>query len=185
MGKVASFICGLAAVILGFVGSAVAAESDNFRDYVSELRFGILDHDPGLFGGDKESGIDINFEALFHSPEAFKYILSPRPHLGVSINTVGDTSKAYFGLSWGLDIGPVFIEGTFGGAAHNGETDINPDRDKKELGCTLNFRESASIGYRFLEHHSLSIMVDHISNAGLCSENEGMETFGLRYGYTF
>ena len=62
---------------------------------------------------------------------------------------------------------------------------LDPDRDSKELGCPLNFRESASIGYRFMEHHSLSIMVDHMSNASLCSENEGMETFGLRYGYTF
>ncbi len=185
MGKAISFICGLAAVTLGLAGSAAAADSDDFTDYVSELRFGILDHDPDMFGGDKESGVDINFEALFHSPEVFKYILSPRPHLGASINTVGDTSKAYFGLTWGLDIGQVFLEGSLGGTVHNGETDIDPDRESKELGCTFNFRESASIGYRFLEHHSLSIMVDHISNASLCSENEGMETLGLRYGYKF
>jgi lipid A 3-O-deacylase len=158
MGKVISFVCGLAAVTLGLATGAHAGASIDYTDYVSELRFGILDHDPGLFGGDKESGVDINFEALFHSPEVFKYILSPQPHLGASINTVGDTSKLYFGLTWG---------------------------NHKELGCTFNFREAASIGYRFTEQHSLSIMVDHISNASLCSENEGMETFGLRYGYKF
>ena len=26
---------------------------------------------------------------------------------------------------------------------------------------------------------------DHISNAKLCSTNEGLETFGIRYGYRF
>jgi lipid A 3-O-deacylase len=185
MGKVISFVCGLAAVTLGLATGAHAGASIDYTDYVSELRFGILDHDPGLFGGDKESGVDINFEALFHSPEVFKYILSPQPHLGASINTVGDTSKLYFGLTWGLDIGPVFVEGSLGGTVHDGETKRDPHNNHKELGCTFNFREAASIGYRFTEQHSLSIMVDHISNASLCSENEGMETFGLRYGYKF
>jgi lipid A 3-O-deacylase len=212
MSKVTSFICGLAAVTLWLAGSAVAADpnppgdskaakesprfapslaqagpsdSDDFTDYVSELRFGILDHDPSLFGDTKESGVDINLEALFHSPESFKYILSPRPHLGASINTVGDTSQFYFGLTWGLDIGPVFAEVSFGGSANNGEYDIDPNRESKELGCPLNFRSSGSIGYRFLEHHSLSVIVDHISNASLCSENEGLETLGIRYGYKF
>ena len=187
MGKVISFVCGLAAVTLGLVGNAAAAEAESvqFTDYVSELRFGIAENDPGLFGSTKEGGININAEALFHSPELFRYILSPRPHLGTHINTGGDTSQLYFGLTWGLDIGPIFIEGSFGGTLHDGETGIEPDRNRKELGCPFNFRESASIGYRFMEHHSLSILVDHISNASLCNQNEGLETLGVRYGYKF
>jgi hypothetical protein len=54
-----------------------------------------------------------------------------------------------------------------------------------ELGCRVLFRESLSVGVRFMKHHSLSVMVDHISNAGLCDHNDGLDTLGVRYGYRF
>ena len=152
---------------------------------VSELCGGILAHDRGLFGSEKESGVDVNFEVLFTSPGPLRYILSPRPHVGASINTQGDTSKVYAGLTWDFNLGPVFIEGSFGGTLHDGETGRQADRSRKELGCPFNFREAFSIGVRVWRHHSVSLMVDHISNASLCDENEGMETLGLRYGYKY
>ena len=67
---------------------------------------------------------------------------------------------------------------------HNGEDDV-ADLSTKELGCTLLFRFGVDAGYRFNRHHALMLHLDHISNANICEHNDGMETLGLRYGYTF
>ena len=47
------------------------------------------------------------------------------------------------------------------------------------------FRESASFGYILAERHGISVFLDHVSNANICDKNEGLENFGLRYGYRF
>ena len=59
------------------------------------------------------------------------------------------------------------------------------ERNKKELGCRLLFHEAAQLGYLVTEHHALSLRLDHISNASLCSENEGLDTVGVVYAYRF
>ncbi len=46
-------------------------------------------------------------------------------------------------------------------------------------------REAIEIGYRFLDRHALSIRLDHISNAGLTDNNEGMDTLGVVYSYRY
>jgi len=155
---------------------------------LSEVRLGILDHDFGLVSSATESGVDGNIEFLFTSPDFLSYILSPRPHLGASINSDGDTSQGYFGLTWTADIyDNFFVELSVGGAIHDGETDIqNEDAiEKNDLGCTLLFRESLSAGVIFFERHSISVMFDHISNAGFCGDNDGLDNLGVRYGYRF
>ena len=43
-------------------------------------------------------------------------------------------------------------------------------------------RQSIAAGFLILARHSLSLMYDHISNAGFCDENDGQDTLGLRYG---
>lgn len=53
------------------------------------------------------------------------------------------------------------------------------------MGCRALFRESVSLGVRFLERHSLSLMLAHISNAGPCDLNKGLDADGIRYGYRF
>ena len=63
-----------------------------------------------------EEGVDINAEVLFTSPEIFKYLLWARPHIGGSLNTEGDTSQVYAGLTWTADIYEhFFVEFSFGG----------------------------------------------------------------------
>src|ERR1700747_3036308 len=71
---------------------------------VDEFKFGVLAHDVGLFDKHVESGADINFEMLFTPPEFFRVIGSPRPHLGGSLNTAGNTNAGYFGLTWGITL---------------------------------------------------------------------------------
>lgn len=160
-------------------------QSESMGGTVSEIRLGILKHDVGPFSSSEESGIDANFEVLFHSPKFLKFIWAPRPHLGVTFNSDDDTNQAYFGLSWEFDVGRNLFYGlSFGGSFHNGET--KTDRiDKKELGCRLLFRESLEVGYRFGGRHAITAFLDHLSNANLCDKNEGLENVGLRYGYRF
>lgn len=152
-----------------------------------EIRGGVMAHDVGFFGGAKEEGVDINVEYLFGglTGSFFNAIWSPRPHIGLSVNTAGDTSQVYAGLSWQWTIhGPWFIGASFGLSLHNGKTETR-ELDRKELGSPVLFRESLELGVRILPQHSVSIMLDHISNARLFDHNEGMETVGLRYGYRF
>ena len=77
-----------------------------------------------------------------------------------------------------------FFDFSLGGAYHDGETETEAT-DKKSLGCRILFRESLDLGIKFADVHSLSVHLAHISNAKLCSTNEGLETFGVRYGYRF
>jgi len=152
---------------------------------LSEVRLGLLYHDVGIVSATTEEGADVNFEALFASPDFLEIIFSPRPHLGASINTAGDTSQLYGGLTWGLDLwGGLFVEFAFGGSVHDGELDANRN-DKNDLGCRVLFREALELGWRFGGHHSISVMADHISNAGFCVDNDGQDTAGIRYGYKF
>ncbi len=170
-----------------FLSSAVWANESVIpaNDFVSEVRLGWLDHDAGIFGTHKEGGTDINAEVLFNSPQFLSYLWCPRPHLGTEINTIGDTNKVYAGLTWSYEFTQsLFGEFSFGPALHDGNLDKS-DPERKDLGSPVLFRESLSVGWRFDGANSLSIMLDHISNAGLAKYNGGMEDIGLRYGYRF
>lgn len=158
---------------------------------ISEIRVGVLEHDFGPFSSNKESDSpDFNAEVLFVSPDVLDVIWSPRPHIGTDINSGDDTSQIYAGLSWEWFLwGDMFAGFSLGGAVHDGETTLGAQdpkqTTKKELGCRLLFRESVEVGWMVTENHSLSLMLDHISNAKLCDENEGLENLGIRYGYRF
>ena len=151
----------------------------------SELRGGLLAHDVGPFSRQKEDGVDVNVEILFGSPRFMELIWSPRPTVGATINTSGDTSQGYLGLTWEWDFWEqAYVSFFWGASAHNGEKTVNLT-DKKDLGCSVLFREGLDLGWRFTEQHSVMAHFSHISNAKLCDPNEGLETIGVRYGYRF
>jgi Lipid A 3-O-deacylase (PagL). len=154
---------------------------------LSEVRFGVTAHDP--FSPEKGS-VDINGEVLFskffRSDNAIIDLLIPRLHVGGSVNTAGKTSYAYAGFTWNYDITKeIFVEATFGGAFHNGETGDFVQKHRNSLGCSPLFRESAAIGYRLTDNWSIMATVDHMSNAGLCDQNRGLTNVGAKIGYTF
>jgi lipid A 3-O-deacylase len=159
---------------------------------VDEFKFGVLAHDVGLFDKHVESGADINFEMLFTPPEFFRVIGSPRPHLGGSLNTAGNTNDGYFGLTWGITLiqnlfgwgGSVFANGSLGGALQDGYTNSAPP-DRKKLGSTALFRESVELGYQLTPNLSVSGFVDHMSNANLAPHNAGITDAGARLGFKF
>ena len=164
---------------------------------VSEIRGGILSHDvifpdrhdlkaPNPFRNDRESGVDINGEVLFTSPELLSVLFSPRPHAGLMINTVGDTSSAYAGLTWDgkWDTG-IFLEGFFGMAVHTGKL-RNGNPERIEFGSRALFRLGGEVGWRWNDTHGVSLIWDHMSNGSiLSSKNQGIDNIGVRYGYNF
>jgi lipid A 3-O-deacylase len=150
-----------------------------------EVRVGIMKNDLGSGWSQKyEASPNVNFEYLLSSwtTGVGSYIFTPRPHVGMSINTRGGTSQLYAGLTWRINLKSFFIEPSFGGEIHNAKLK-HPKGRKKALGSRLLFRESIAVGYQFTEHHSLSVMVDHASNAGTHKPNCGITTVGIRYGY--
>lgn len=166
------------------------AEPSQPLSFVSEVRIGGSAHDPG--SPERGSG-NITGEILFAKPftpaDLFTSYFVPRLHLGASLNTGGKTSFGYAGLTWTVDITPrFFVEASFGGAVHNGNTETNPafiPTDRNALGCSPLFRESGSIGYRLSQNWSVMATVEHLSNAGLCGQNRGLTNVGARVGYTF
>lgn len=174
---------GILAIALSMGLTATAQADDSIVD---EVRIGLLNHEMSLLrDSSQEDGVDVNIEVLFDSPEWLEWIGAPRPHVGATIATHDSaTSFAYTGLVWDYNFwGPLFIEGAFGVAIHDGEVDKSTDRN--ELGCRLNFHESASLGYNVNESNRVMLTAEHISNASLCSENEGLTNIGVRYGYKF
>ncbi|MEN8236352.1 MAG: acyloxyacyl hydrolase [Pseudomonadota bacterium] len=166
---------------------APTAHSES-SDTIEEIRAGLLYHDIKTNLDQRyEKGANVNAELLFTIPDdsILDYIWSPRPHLGVSINTQGGTSQFYGGLTWHFAIySPIFLELSLGGELHNGRT-AEKSSKRQALGSQGLFRESVSLGVEFCQNHTLSVMLDHASNASLTSNNPGLTSLGLRYGYKF
>ena len=171
----------------------IAAREERFRTepLFNEIRLGFLRHDAAIFGSRKEEGFDISLELLFRSPGFLDVLGAPRPHIAGVLNTAGDTNQVYFGLAWQWE--DVVFENVFAGFSlgfsyHDGAlTRFDPDDidQGKEFGHRLLFREAVEIGYAITEHHRLSFMIDHISNANIANNNEGLDSVGIRYGYKF
>ena len=153
--------------------------------WFDEAKLGVDAHDITLGGQHQEPGADINGELLFTSPSLLSVIGAPRPHFGIAVNTAGATSYAYFGLTWTAAVFErAFISGALGGAVHDGE--INGEKpNRKQLGSRILFHEYVEAGYRVTPALSLSVFLDHMSNADLARHNAGMTNVGLRTGFKF
>ncbi|MBX3494153.1 MAG: acyloxyacyl hydrolase [Parvibaculum sp.] len=176
-----SLFAAVAATALICAGVPAAAEG-----FISEMRLGVMDHDSSMFHNSHEtSDPDINAEIRFASPEFLAWAFAPRPLIGGTINTGNGTSFGYAGLGWTFDLtDALFIDLTFGGAVHDGATN-GRTATSKDYGCRAQFHESGSIGYRFDKSNALMLTVEHMSNGGLCTRNEGLTNTGIRYAYTF
>lgn len=189
MRKIVSLAGGLVLASAGLVQAAdYGAPFSAPNSFINELRMGVLAHDVDR----REQGsVNVQAEVLFQplgglssDPSFWDVILSPRPHIGGSVNTAGDTSYGYAGLSWLYPIwGPVFIEASFGGAIHDGNLN-NTDPKREPLGTRALFRETASLGFDY-ENYRVMVTVEHLSNAGLGKWNHGLTHVGGRVGYKF
>lgn len=177
-----------APVLLSLEARADERGADEARtdEWLHEISAGVLHHDTdNLWSGfRRESGVDANVEVLFPSlGKAFGGGLHPA--VGVSVNSDGDTSKGYAGVRWRYEFESRFFAGIgLGAAVHDGERHL-VSNDRKALGSRVLFHIPVEAGFRFDEHYSVSIYFDHVSNANLADENEGMDTLGIRAGYRF
>jgi hypothetical protein len=75
-----------------------------------------------------------------------------------------------------------FLEGTVGGAV-NSEDHL----DDRDLGSNALFRTRGTVGVSFGDGHRHTLRGDyvHYSNWGLASKNDGYDTYGVSYGYSF
>lgn len=181
----------IAAVAAGVFLSAPALAQD-FG--VSEIRGGLYAHsvdEPGNFFGvfNTERLQDLNVELLFDTPGLTEWVTlgEVRPHIGATLNTAGLESMIYAGVSWTVPVfdTPVFVEATFGGAVHNGNINGTAVMPARDLGCSVLFRESASLGLQVSENASIMATIEHASNANLCNGNRGLTNMGIRFGYKF
>lgn len=153
----------------------------------SEVRLGVFAHDPLSV---EKGAANVNAELVF-APFGFDRAsawgwLTPRLHVGATLNTIGATSAAYVGFTWTKDLtANLFVEAALGGATHNGSTGSATDPGRIAMGCRFVFHEAASIGLRVSPAWSVMATVEHFSNAGLCERNRGLTNLGVRVGYAF
>jgi hypothetical protein len=174
-------------ILIGSTGAAWTGDAldagDPFK--IEEFRIGVLAHDAEDSNG--EEGADLNFEIVTSrvgwatGRRLLDHFFMPRLHLGASLNFEGETSQAYAGFTWQTQITDrVFFESSFGASVHDGE--IGDDAGTS-FGCTVNFRESASLGVDLSGEWRMMVTFDHMSNAGLCGQNDGLTNAGVRFGY--
>ena len=139
-----------------------------------------------------ESGYDVNGEVLFTSPwpqpesPIIDFLFRPRPMLGATVSTRGDTSQVYLGAAWSLPLFSVFfVEATFGGSLHDGPLTSAGPNYVAAYGCRVSFHKSGSLGVKLGENWRIMGTIEHMSNGPLCLPNPGLTNYGARIGYKF
>jgi len=177
---------------LGLATAARAADPDpklpaEHSPLIHELRLGIAAHDvDALWSGEhKEKGVDYSAEVVFGKRIAEFGSGVVRPNLGFDWHNRGDTSKAYGGLVWHwTNDRRLSFEVGLGAAVHTGERETR-DPHLKQLGSKLLFRIPIELGWQCAERQRVSLFFEHVSNAWLADENEGMDLLGVRWAYRF
>src|SRR3546814_3552649 len=128
-----------------------------------------MSHDVSVLGSNEEKGIDVNAEILFASPEFLSAIWSPRPHLGLDINTAGDTSQLYLGLTWRWQPFEFPLWGAFstGGWTPTGEP--GNSTSAKEHGSRALFPPALTIVSDLADQWGKPVYFTPISNATLAA----------------
>jgi len=169
----------------GFCGSAQGGE------VVSEFRLGFLEHDSDLFGTGREQGLDINLALLFGS-RVLPFSLPPglpgelQPFLGLTTQGKAETAdQVYAGLGWNFrPEGRYLVRLGMGIAGTDGEQDTD-DENRLSVGQPILFYGSFEAGLRVGQCSSFSLFYQHSSNGPLSGPNNGIDNFGVRYGYHF
>ena len=160
---------------------------------IYEIKQGVLAHDRGWFGTNREGfGPDYNFELMFNSPRFMNRFWSRKPILGLTQTSTGGSSLYYGGLTWDFKISEKwFFSGTTVIAYTNALTKLDkgavPTGDKKiQFGSKILHRGALELGWNFYGKDTISLMFSHVSHGSMLDEkNQGMDEFGIRYGYRF
>ena len=182
-------------LMIGLFNESKAFDDKTGKTFMGlyEVKQGILAHDRGWFGTNREGfGPDYNFELMFNSPRFMNRFWSPKPILGLTQTSTGGSSLYYGGLTWDFKISEKwFFSGTTGIAYTNGLTKLDkgavPTGDKKiQFGSKILHRGALELGWNFYGKDTISLMFSHVSHGSMLDEkNQGMDEFGIRYGYRF
>lgn len=127
----------------------------------------------------------LNIQYLFKNinEDAKSVFARPRPHIGCMLSVNGGTNQLYGGVTWHVPIRKFFLELSFGGEIHDSPLKSNPKNKKRALGTRLLFREGVAIGANVKEQLTISMLLDHASNASIVKQNSGLTGIGLQIGF--
>jgi lipid A 3-O-deacylase len=189
-------------MILAASAAAVACAGPALAGPLSEFRVDLMKHDVTVLNegsGGTESGFNIQFEAVFDSPELLSWAFNPRPYLNFSWNSDGDTNFGGGGLLWTT---PTFAERFYGELAvgvvtHDGVVDLPPNpgdpvrirlaNERVIFGSRQLFRSSLAAGMHLNDRWDAAVVFEHLSHGQIFAngKNEGLDNFGVRLAYKF
>ncbi len=178
------------ALPLGFDGAARA----EVPAAAPRLIVGVSAHDQGPDSDRHEDGVDLNLEGWWAAlPMRIPRLTGTlHPHLGLSLNTAGDTSFAYGGLTYLHRFDErFFVAVPLGLAVHDGPLETQDEqRCRRESDCGFGSRVLFSfgleLGVHLSEGYALSLFTHHVSHGGLLADdNEGIDNIGLRLHILF
>ena len=177
-----------AAALLALLSPAGAA-AQGIGGVLSEATGGVLAHDVAFLGDGDEAGVDVNAALVVRGVTVWNGVVDVRPHLGASVSTAGDTSQLHAGLTWRAQPAGwrAWAALATGGTIHDGETGElagRAGRRSAELGARVLFRVALALGCDMTDRLTVSAIRAHASNATLADQNAGLNTAGLRVGWT-
>ncbi|WP_342070989.1 acyloxyacyl hydrolase [Yoonia algicola] len=146
-------------------------QTDCFQQSDAPARFSVQ------FGDTLFQEEDIG-EELFVSYDLPKRYGSLQPTAGISVTSDNDVWVGA-GAKWSTERtvgGPIFIEASL-------MPGVYMQGDGPDLGFPVQWRGALGAGVKFGDVGSLSVFLDHRSNADLSEVNPGLETVGIRFSY--
>lgn len=180
---------------------ALAAAVPASAQLIEEARVGVAQHNICVLdcdNADKEDGPNVTGELVFASPDAFRYILQPRPMITGSVNTAGKTSYGGVGLVWTFEFADKWaFEPSLAYVYHDGanaspfpQGDPRSDAFSEEnvlLGSDDLFRTGLAISREMGENWGLQLQYDHLSHGQILGNgrNQGLDNIGVRAYFRF
>ena len=130
----------------------------------------------------------------FHLRTAVDYEIPVLKHMTVAprllpltyINEAGSDGQTLYAFGFGVAVRGYSNGDEQRGWFGEGSLNVLAQTDKFTGNSgTVNFMEELGVGYMFKSRWHLAAKFNHMSNAGLASENAGLNSAGLGVGYTF
>ena len=159
--------------------------------HAGEVYGGVLIHgvDTPFTFETNEEGVDLQAGVRSEPIEALSLVGKPSLYAFGSVNTAGDTNFVAAGVSWKIDLGPVYLRPGVGLALHDApEFRTDPATGvRTDLGSRVLFEPELSIGLPVSDRISVEASWVHISNARLFNseQNPGIDMMGLRANLSF
>ncbi len=187
-----------------FVYVAVAAAAmiaPSATAQVDSVRLGVMKHNicvSDCKNADKESGVNINGELRFASPDFLAWAFAPHPYVMASVNTDGNTSYGGVGLEWDFPIAQGWhFEPGFGYVIHDGDINnpfpsgtqaaVDYSADHVLLGSRDLFRTNLALIWDISPDWALQGIYEHVSHGQILAKgrNQGLDEIGVRAVWRF